>query len=270
MTAVTTTTVTLTETGGPAVAIELDALLHGEDFAVVDIPVRQPLPTASMLETFPKPVMEKALWWEGHILEVLHGLPPGAAPGPSPRPEYGPDRSLTARQRAKAAELTAAGHKVAAQTVANYRRRYQADGVVGLADRRPVRKKREFGSVDDAVVAAMRQAIAEATDASTRRGTFLLWRTAEILQQTPAGRSIKLPSERTFYRLLDKLTRNTHTFSSATTRRSRSHARQLRDWPFRSLVRSHLRLRAARPPSPEARQRVTTEASGGPSLQAIS
>lgn len=141
--------------------------------------MRQPLPAGSLLETFPKPVREKALWWEGHI---LHGLPPGVEPGTSPRPEYGPDRPLTARQRAKAVELTAAGHKVAAQTVANYRRRYQADGIVGLADHRPVRRKREFGSVDDAVVAAMRQAITEATDASTRRGTFLLWRTGEILR----------------------------------------------------------------------------------------
>lgn len=121
-----------------------------------------PLPAASLLGTFPKPVREKALWWEGHILEVLRGLPLSAEPGTSPRPEYGPDRSLTARQRAKAAELTAAGHKVAAQTVASYRRRYQVDGVGGLADHRPVRKKREFGSVDDAVVPAMRQAIAEA------------------------------------------------------------------------------------------------------------
>lgn len=65
--------------------------------------------------------------------------------------------------------MTAAGHKVAAQTVANYRRRYQADGVVGLADHRPVRKKREFGSVDDTVVAAMRQAIADAVAALLTR-----------------------------------------------------------------------------------------------------
>ena len=222
--AVTTTTMTLAGAGGgQAAVVALEVLLQGDDFAVVDMPVRQPLPAASLLETFPKEAVEKALWWEGHILEVLHGLPPGAAPGTGARPEYGPDRSLTARQRAKASELTAAGHKVAAQTVANYRRRYQADGVVGLADHRPVRKNREFGSVDEAVVVAMRQAIAEATDASTRRGTFLLWRTGEILHQTPVGRSVTLPSERTLYRLLDKLTRSTHTFGSATTRRSRAH-----------------------------------------------
>ncbi|GAB3113485.1 hypothetical protein GCM10027160_17540 [Streptomyces calidiresistens] len=90
VTAVTTTTVKLTETDGPVVVVELDALLKDEDFAVVDIPVRQPLPAASFLETFPKAVMEKALWWEGHILEVLHGLPPTAEPGTRPRPGSGP------------------------------------------------------------------------------------------------------------------------------------------------------------------------------------
>ncbi|MFC7472691.1 hypothetical protein ACFQVA_42545 [Actinomadura keratinilytica] len=51
--------------------------LTGEaDFAVVDIPVRMPLPASSRLETFPAKAVEKALWWEGHILEVLHGRPP--------------------------------------------------------------------------------------------------------------------------------------------------------------------------------------------------
>ncbi|MDT0478086.1 integrase, partial [Streptomyces sp. DSM 41014] len=69
VTAVTTTTVTLAQTDGSAVAVELAALLQGEDFAVIDVPVRQPLPAASLLETFPKQVREKALWWEGHILE---------------------------------------------------------------------------------------------------------------------------------------------------------------------------------------------------------
>lgn len=56
------------------------------------------------------------------------------------------------------AYVTDAGHEVTAQMVANYRRRHQADGVFGLADHRPVRKRREFGPVDDAAVAAMRQA----------------------------------------------------------------------------------------------------------------
>ncbi|MFJ3594885.1 Mu transposase C-terminal domain-containing protein [Streptomyces sp. NPDC090231] len=222
--AVSATSVTLTGEGETEpLVVGTGELLAAVDFAVIGSPVRMPLPAASLLETLPQEARQKALWWEGHILEVLHGLPPGAGPGAEPRPEYGPGRSLTVRERAKAAELTAAGHPAPASTVALKRRRYQAQGVMGLADHRPVRKKPAFGAVDDRVVAAMRQAVAEAVDASTRRGTFIIWRTGELLRQTPEGRALTLPSERTLYRLLAKLTDGTHTFSSAVTRRSRAH-----------------------------------------------
>ncbi|MEU6406193.1 Mu transposase C-terminal domain-containing protein [Streptomyces sp. NPDC046985] len=222
--AVSATSVTLTGDGEvEPLVVGTDELLAAEDFAVIGSPVRMPLPAASQLETLPQEARQKALWWEGHILEVLHGMAPGAEPGAEPRPEYGPGRSLTVRERAKAAELTAAGHRAAASTVALKRRRYQAQGVMGLADHRPVRRKPAFGAVDDRVVAAMRQAVAEAVDASTRRGTFIIWRTGELLRQTPEGRAVKLPSERTLYRLLAKLTDGTHTFGSAVTRRSRAH-----------------------------------------------
>ncbi|WP_370375241.1 hypothetical protein [Streptomyces laculatispora] len=129
---------------------------------------------------------------------------------------------MTVRERAKAAELTAAGHPAEASTVALKRRRYQAQGVMGLAVHRPVRKKPAFGAVDDKIVAAMRQAVAEAVDASTRRARSSSGG-GEVLRQTPEGRAVKLPSERTLYRLLAKLTDGTHTFGSAVTRRSRAH-----------------------------------------------
>ncbi|GED88244.1 Mu transposase C-terminal domain-containing protein [Streptomyces sp. 6-11-2] len=221
--AVSAVALTLTDEEEPYRAVPLLELFGADDFQVVGTPMRMPLPPASLLETFPEAVMEKALWWEGHILEVLHGLPPGVEPGTTPRPEYGPDRSLTARQRAKAAELEAAGHPVTPSTVAHRRRRYQEQGVIGLADHRPMRKTPQFGEVDEAVVDAMRQAIDEAVDSSTRTGTFLLWRVGEILQKTPEGRAVKLPSRATLYRLLAKLTAGTHTTGSATTRRSKAH-----------------------------------------------
>ncbi|MFI0239334.1 hypothetical protein [Streptomyces sp. NPDC016845] len=215
--------VTLTDGEEPYRVVPLLELFAAADFEVVNSPVRMPLPAASLLEAFPAREVERALWWEGHILEVLHGLPPEAGPGTAVRPEYGPERSLTARQRAKAAELTAAGHKVSASTVAHRRRRYQERGVPGLADHRPVRRTAEFGEVADAVVAAMRQAIEEAVDASTRTGTFILWRTGEILEEAPDMQGAGLPSQRTLYRLLAKLTPGTHTSGSAVTRRSRAH-----------------------------------------------
>ncbi|CAM5420155.1 hypothetical protein SRIMM317S_06563 [Streptomyces rimosus subsp. rimosus] len=80
-----------------------------------------------------------------------------------------------------------------AGTVANYRRRYEKDGVIGLADHRPVRRTPRYGAVDDAVVDAMRQAMSEATDASTRTGTFLLWRTEQILKADESGQERSCP-----------------------------------------------------------------------------
>jgi putative transposase len=68
-------------------------------------------------------------------------------------------------------------------TVGNFRRRYEAEGLLGLADRRPVRKRPQFGTVDDAVVEVMRQAIKEGEDDSTRTGTYIIWRTGEILRE---------------------------------------------------------------------------------------
>ncbi|MFG3361871.1 Mu transposase C-terminal domain-containing protein [Streptomyces griseofuscus] len=221
--AVSALTATLSDDEQPHLVVSLLELFEADDFEVVDTPARMPLPAASLLETFPEPVVERALWWEGHILEVLHGLPPGADPGTLPRDEYGPDRSLTARQRAKAAELAAAGHKVTASTVAHRRRRYQQLGVIGLADHRPVRRTPQFGEVDEAVVDAMRQAIDEGVNGSTRTGSYILWRAEEILKEDTEGQEVKLPSRATFYRLLTKLTAGTHALGSAETRRSKAN-----------------------------------------------
>jgi hypothetical protein len=71
-----------------------------------------PLPSVSPLDGLPEAAVAEALWWERHIVEVLRGLPPDSPPGAVPRPEYDPGLvSLTRRERAKAAELTAAGRQ---------------------------------------------------------------------------------------------------------------------------------------------------------------
>ncbi|MFJ7250949.1 Mu transposase C-terminal domain-containing protein [Kitasatospora sp. NPDC098652] len=203
-------------------AVALIDLFEAEDFEVLFQPERMPLPAVGLLEAFPPEAVKQALWWEGHILEVLHGIAPDAEPGSQPRPGYGPGSSVTSRQRVKAAELAAAGHDIAPQTVGNRRRRYQAEGLVGLADRRPVRKRAEFGSVPEAVVEAMRKAIREGVDTSTRNGAYLIWRTGEILRES-GGEAVELPARRTLYRLLEKLSKGTHVMGSAVTRRSKAH-----------------------------------------------
>ncbi|WP_455681005.1 integrase [Streptomyces huasconensis] len=104
------------------------------------------------------------------------------------------------------------------------RQRYHRDGLVGLADRRSAKKLTPFGRISPAVVDAMRQAIAETADASSRTVRFTIWRTKQILASREDADSIELPTERTFYRLFDKLATGTHATGSATTRRS-LHAR---------------------------------------------
>jgi len=181
-------------------------------------------PTARIAE-FPKTAADQARWWESHILEVLHGLPPDASQGAVPRPEFDPRlHSLAERERAKAAELRAAGHRVTASGIKQRRHRYRSDGLVGLADGRTAKQLPPFGRIAPAVVEAMRQAIDETADASSRTIGFIIWRTKQIVASHEDGDGIELPTDRTLYRLFDKLAVGTHATGSATTRRS-VHAR---------------------------------------------
>jgi hypothetical protein len=113
--------------------------------------------------------------------------------------------SLTRREQAKAAELTAAGRPVTASAIAKGRRRYEAHGVVGMADRRSGKPVSAHGRVDPLVVEAMQKAIAEAVQGSTRTATYLFWRTGQILEEDHGRGSVVLPSQRSLYRLLEKL-----------------------------------------------------------------
>jgi putative transposase len=171
------------------------------------------------LEGLPAAAVEDASGWEAHIAEVVYGLRPDAPAGSRPRPQYDPERtSLTGRERTKAAELTAAGRPVPVSTVKHRRQRREAHGLAGLVDRRAARRMRPAGRADDRVVDAMRQAIGEATEASSRTTGFAIWRAREILAE--AGYDGPVPSDRTFYRLFGTLSHGRHVTGSASTRRS--------------------------------------------------
>nr|WP_240003332.1 hypothetical protein [Streptomyces cinnamoneus] len=71
----------LEDAESPHRAVALIELFEAEDFEVLFRPERLPLPALSTLETLPATAVQQALWWEGHILEVVHGLPPDAEPG---------------------------------------------------------------------------------------------------------------------------------------------------------------------------------------------
>ena len=219
--AVAGTVVRLADDGGVVTELSLPQLLLSEGFEVVSASSRPLLPPSAPLDGLPEPVASEALWWERHIVEVLRGVPPQAPPGTRPRPEYDPALvSLTRREQVKAAELTAAGRPVTASAIAKRRRRYEARGVAGMADHRMSKPASPHGRADPAVVEAMRQAIAEAAQGSSRTATYLFWRTGQILDAVHGPGTVQLPSRRSLYRLLEKLSAGKHTTGSARTRRS--------------------------------------------------
>ncbi len=213
--------VRLAGTGGEVVTVSVSGLLADGGFAVLDSRPRPGMPQVSVLDGLPAQAVEEARWWERHIVEVLTGVPPDAGEGTIPRPEYDPAVvTLTRREQAKAAELTAAGHPVTASAVAKRRRRYQEQGLSGMVDYRARRRMPPHGRADAAVVAAMRQAIGEAAGDSTRTAAFVFRRAREILAGAGDGETGKLPSERTLYRLFGRLEAGRHTTGLASTRRS--------------------------------------------------
>jgi hypothetical protein len=219
--AVTGTGVRLADTDGMVIDVGSAELAAADDFEVVSAPSRPPVPSSTPLDGLPEAVAAEALWWERHIVEVLRGVPPQAPPGTRPKPEYDPVQvPLTRREQAKAAELTAAGRPVTASAIAKRRRRYEIHGVAGMVDRRTSKPVTRHGRADPLVVEAMRQAIEEATQPSSRTATYLFWRTQQILDATHGQGVVELPSQRSLYRLLEKLSAGKHTTGSARTRRS--------------------------------------------------
>jgi len=215
------TAVRLAGSSGVVTEMSLAQLLTSEEFEMAVASSRPPLPPSTPLEGLPEAVAAEALWWERHIVEVLRGVPPQAPAGTRPKPEYDPAVvSLTRREQAKAVELTAAGRPVTASAIAKRRRRYEARGVAGMADHRTGKPVTPHGRADPAVAEAMRQAIAEAEQESSRTATYLFWRTGQILAAAHGRGAVELPSQRSLYRLLDKLSAGKHTTGSARTRRS--------------------------------------------------
>jgi transposase InsO family protein len=213
------TRVRLADDEGRVQTVTAADLADGTRFGIPSpVSPRGPRPETG-LEGLPAAAVEEASWWEAHIAEVVYGLRPDAPAGTQPRPQYDPERtSLTEREKAKAAELSAAGKKVPASTVKHRRQRWEAYGLPGLADRRLSRRKRPAGRADDQVVAAMREAVGETPGASSRTAGFVIWRMKEIL--AGAGYDGPVPSDRTLYRLFGTLSHGRHATGSASTRRS--------------------------------------------------
>jgi putative transposase len=93
------------------------------------------LTSEEALSDVPEPAVERARWWERHLIEVLTGRRAGTESDARPRPEYDPTRvSLRQRELAKLAELRAAGHDLSLNTLQRQRFAYERDGLLGVVD----------------------------------------------------------------------------------------------------------------------------------------
>jgi hypothetical protein len=173
-----------------------------------------------VLAGLPEPVLAQARWWQAHLVEVITGVAPGAAPKAPARAQYDPQTTTVAqREAAKAAELAADGHVgVSARTIRRKRQRYEALGLSGLVDGRAGR--RQPVRADGRVVDALTRAVEEATDASSRTVSYLWWKVERMLAAEHGEGAVALPSQATFYRMFDRIAHGRHTTGSARTRRS--------------------------------------------------
>ena len=185
---------------------------------------RPGMPPFALLDAVTGPAADRARFWESHLLEVITGLPAGAAEGQEPRPEFDPRlRLLTEREAAKVAELTAAGEQVSIRTLGRMRQRYESQGLWGLVDHRYTRTAARFGRVDERVVEAISEAAGEQADASTGTRDRAWKRAKEILASRHPGEDIPLPSRATVYRVFSQVEGGRHTFGSAARRRSNAN-----------------------------------------------
>jgi hypothetical protein len=172
------TLVRMADPGGNVIAVTVAELLGEDRFEVADGPLAcRAAVLRGALEALPPQAAERAAWWERHIAEVVYGVAPDAPAGTRPRPGFDPAvTTMTGREHAKAAELAAAGHRVTAWMVKRRRQRWEAGGLPALADQRLVRPSEPFGRAGPEVVEAMRAAIAEAENSSSRTAKFVIWR----------------------------------------------------------------------------------------------
>ena len=119
--ALTGTSVRLCSSDGAQMVVLATHLMGAPGFGVIDGAPLPQLTPFGLLDSLPATVMDAAQDWERHIVEVTTGVAPEADRAPGIRPR---DPTQPERDRAKAAELAAAGRPLAVRTLQRLRARY--------------------------------------------------------------------------------------------------------------------------------------------------
>lgn len=241
--ALTGTSVRLCSSDGAQMVVLATHLMSAPDFGVIDAAPPPQMTPFGLLDTLPAAVLAAAREWERHIVEITTGV----APEGIARPEYDPAaRTQIERDRAKAAELAAAGRPVGVRTLQRMRGRYAEQGLWGLVDQRVLRECEPTGRVDERVVAVVRQELDAQTDVSTGTRSRLIRRVRKSLEDTYGPGVVPLPGRSTFYNLIEALATGRHSFGSAVTRRQTAN-RPARPFTPTLAARPGSRCRSTRP-----------------------
>jgi len=73
----------LSDVTGAEASMTLAELLSAPGFRMVTWPPAA-LPPQGLMDALPAEAADQALWWERHVVEVIAGVPPGAAAGTRP------------------------------------------------------------------------------------------------------------------------------------------------------------------------------------------
>jgi hypothetical protein len=213
----------LTVGGESPVAIKLNSLFADASFKILDpSPVRRRITGPSMLfESLPQEVQNRARWLEGHITEILDGVPCNAEPDHVAQRAYNP-RLKSARQRdlAKLAELDELGEHFSLSKLQRLRRAYEQQGLLGLVDQRLIRRDPVAGQTDQRVVDAVVKVLEHNTHQSTGTMDRLMRQVRQQLESEHGPGLVPFPSRATFHRLVGRLAAGRHATGSARTRRT--------------------------------------------------
>lgn len=136
-------------------------------------------------------------------------------------------RSMRQREQAKVDELGRSGEAVNLRTLQRLRHAYEAEGLLGLVDKRHTPRMPVTGRVDPRVVEALQRVLEANTHRSS--GTRLQREVLRALETECGVGVVPFPSKATFYRLVENLAEARHATGSARTRRSLA---QQPDGPF--------------------------------------
>ncbi|MGO4630377.1 transposase [Streptomyces sp. 2RAF24] len=210
VTGITGALVRLRSASGHHQTIMLSTLLTDASFRTRTVPVPEAADTAAgldpggVLALLPKAVREAALTLEAHMKEATTGYRSGDelnAQAGEPRPAYQPDRPLTARVEAKAAELG-----LTPRRIWQLLDEWEENGLWALVDRRKARLKNPLRNIDERVITAIReQAAAERHDSSSSVSTRFRRRTQNRLDEDYGTGVVLLPKEDTFRRIVKLL-----------------------------------------------------------------